>query len=160
MVEKKNSHPFPACVRNLTSHSELHCHALSCAAANYKHIPNCPVQHWWIWSSQILPPWSASSAGKGPRHKPLSILVMHQGQMFPVPSQHRAAASCSMGTTIPAEATPASGVPGMRIQEEMRVPRWHKTFYHRMGWRRGKKKKLIFLFEEFLLHLLFYSIRI
>lgn len=43
-MEKDNLHPIPACVGNLTFHSELYCHPLSCAAANYKHLANYTVQ--------------------------------------------------------------------------------------------------------------------
>lgn len=84
MVEKDSSHPLPACVGILTFHSELHCHPLSCAAANYKHIPNCTVQHNPFVmdlinpSSAPIPPWTPFSAGKGPGHKPLSILVLDE----------------------------------------------------------------------------------
>lgn len=56
---------LPACVGNLTFHSELNCHPLSCAAANYKHITNCSVQHnpsvmdLINPSSAPIPPWTA-----------------------------------------------------------------------------------------------------
>lgn len=64
-----------------------------------------------------------------------------------------------MGTTLPAEPTPASGAPGMRIQEEREFLNDGEHFTMEGDRGRGKKE-LIFLFEEFLLHLLFYSIRI
>lgn len=64
VVKKDNSHPLPACVRKLTFHSELHCHPLSCAAANYKHTSSCKVQHNPLVmdlinpSSAPIPPWT------------------------------------------------------------------------------------------------------
>lgn len=156
MVEKDNSHPLPACVGNLTFHSELNCHPLSCAAANYKHITNCSVQHnpsvmdLINPSSAPIPPWTAFLCRK--RTIPQTIINPSDAwgaKCFLCHPQHKAAASCStgrvgrgssMGTTLSTEATPASGAPGMRIQEEMRVPQWHKTFYHRRRYGEGEKR--------------------